>query len=290
MGAREGKRECASLLAPAPSEDRTQPGVEGQALNHLPNVLFQKLKEKGPKQPYTKYSVASPKGCTEFLALSSTECVPTMHPPRPWPLAVPTGAGGGSRFNLLPAPSPQPGESAGEGLGRLSTPVPSPFPFKGWARPFFPSSSCHTSPLSPSPSSTLGSPPSLDHGKVEVPGKRTFKLSFFSSLSVSSLKKKIHIPVPIRGNPSRSLTLTRNQKEKSPHPPHAPLILAEASSSPPHTCIPARTPAVGFLAMACPSGSIWQGQCHDLWSSSKRALWWPPRQQNLPQVLAGPCV
>lgn len=65
---------------------------------------------------------------------------------------------------------------------------------------------------------------------------RAFK-SFFPSLSVSfpeKKKKNIHIPVPICGNPSRSLTLTRNQKEKSPHyPPHASLILADASSSPP---------------------------------------------------------
>ena len=88
-------------------------GLMGWAQNHPPNILFQKVKEKGPEQLYTKYSVASSKGCTEFLALCSTECVPVMcPPPLPWPPALPARAGG-SCFNLLP----QPGESSGEDLG-----------------------------------------------------------------------------------------------------------------------------------------------------------------------------
>lgn len=58
-------------------------GLMGWAQNHPPNIPFRKVKEKGPEQLYTKYSVASSKGCTEFLALCSTECVPVMRPPSP---------------------------------------------------------------------------------------------------------------------------------------------------------------------------------------------------------------
>lgn len=81
-GAREGKRECASLPActPCPGPAKTGHSLwwRGWAQNHPPSILFQKVKEKGPEQPYTKYSVASSKGCTEFLASCSTECVPVL--------------------------------------------------------------------------------------------------------------------------------------------------------------------------------------------------------------------
>lgn len=50
----------------------------------------------------------------------------------------------------------------------------------------------------------------------------------------------------------------------------------------PHTCTHARTPVVGFLEVISPSGSMWRGQCHDLWSPSERALWWPPLPRDLP--------
>lgn len=79
-------------------------GVGGWAQNHPPNTLFQKVKEKGREQTYTKYSVASSKGCTEFLALCSTECVPVMCPPLP---GTPT----------LTSSLPHPGESSRQGLG-----------------------------------------------------------------------------------------------------------------------------------------------------------------------------
>lgn len=83
---REGTRECASVLAqpqPWANRDRHCLGQEPRAQSHLPNGLFQKVKEKGPEQPYTKYSVASSKGCTEFLALRSTECVSLLRVPSP---------------------------------------------------------------------------------------------------------------------------------------------------------------------------------------------------------------
>lgn len=132
VGAREGKRECASLAAPAPSPGPARTGHSlgqvGRAQNHLPNVLFQKVKEKGPEQPYTKYSVASSKGCTEFLALRSTECVPTMCPPLPRPPALPSWVGG-SHCNLLPPPAR--GEFRGR-LGMTFHPLYLPlFPLKG---------------------------------------------------------------------------------------------------------------------------------------------------------------
>lgn len=124
---------------------------------------------------------------------------------------------------------------------------------------------------------------------------RAFKLSFFPSSSVSFPEKKKKKFIfqclsvgsftffDIDQKPKRELT--------SLFPPRTPPTLADASSSPPtHAHTHPRTPVVGFLKMASPSGSVWRGQCHDLWSPSKRALWWPPLPRDLPRVLAGPCV
>lgn len=164
-----------------------------------------------------------------------------MCPPLPWPPAHPPGRG--SRFNLLPLPA------RGECRGRprmTFQPCTSFFPLKGGLGHFAKFYLSYI-PLGPS-SSALGSSPPQPMGrrKFQVRGDevRAFKFFFFHPCLSVSQKKKFHIPVPIRGNPSRSLTLTRNQKENSPRSPHphTPLILADASSSPPHTCIHARTP------------------------------------------------
>lgn len=131
--AREGKRECASLPActPCPGPAKTGHSLRwrGRAQNYPPNILFQKVKEKGPEQPYTKYSVASSKGCTEFLALCSTECVPVVCPPS---LLAPSSPrpGRGSRFNLLPPP-PRGEFKARPGMTFQPFYLPRPFPLKG---------------------------------------------------------------------------------------------------------------------------------------------------------------
>lgn len=147
------------------------------------------MKEKGPEQPYTKYSVASSKGCTEFLVLSSTECVPTMCPPLPWPPAHPPGRG--SRFNLLPLPA------RGECRGRprmTFQPCTSFFPLKGGLGHFAKFYLSYI-PLGPS-SSALGSSPPQPMGrrKFQVRGDevRAFKFFFFHPcLSVSQKKNFI---------------------------------------------------------------------------------------------------
>lgn len=76
---------CWPSPSPGPIETGTAWGRRLRAQSHLPNGLFQKVKEEGPEQPYTKYSVASSKGCTEFLALRSTECVSLLRVPSPQP-------------------------------------------------------------------------------------------------------------------------------------------------------------------------------------------------------------
>lgn len=127
---------CWPSPSPGPIETGTAWGRRPRAQSHLPNGLFQKVKEKGPEQPYTKYSVASSKGCTEFLALRSTECVSLLRVPSPQhPRLSPTGQG--SCFKP-PSQHPQPGESSEEGLG-MDIFVLCSFlsPFEGWARPFF---------------------------------------------------------------------------------------------------------------------------------------------------------
>lgn len=105
-GAREGKRECASLPAPAPSPGPARAGhsleLTGWAQNHPRNILFQKVKEKGPEQPYTKYSVASSKGCTVFSVVLNRMC-PYHVSPLPWLSALPSWAGGLALTSSLPA-------------------------------------------------------------------------------------------------------------------------------------------------------------------------------------------
>lgn len=113
---------------PGPAETGHSLGQRALTQNHPSNVLFQKIKEKGPEQPYTKYSVASSKGCTDFLALCSTECVPIMCPPLPWPPALPTWAGA---LSLALFPSPARGEfrgRPGDDFSPLYLPL---FPLKG---------------------------------------------------------------------------------------------------------------------------------------------------------------
>lgn len=116
----------ASSPSPQPwaSEDGAQPGADGVGPEPPAKCSFPEGEREGPEQPYTKYSVASSKGCTEFLALRSTECVPTMCPPFP---STPNSPhlGRGSRFNLLPSPSQ--GRVQGQAWDDFSALVPPPF-------------------------------------------------------------------------------------------------------------------------------------------------------------------
>lgn len=162
------------LAGPAPALGQWRQGIawgrRPRAQSHLPNGLFQKAKEK-TKQPYTKYSVASPKGCTEFLALCSTECAPSMCTLSPAPSSPRQGRG--SCFN---PPNPQPGESSEEGLGMgFFVPCTSPFPLKGGLGHFLFFIFCQVPTLkspssTPSPSLLWGLPPP-DYGKVVVSSK-----------------------------------------------------------------------------------------------------------------------
>lgn len=196
-------------------ETGTAWGRRPRAQSHLPNGLFQKVKEKGPKQPYTKYSVASSKGCTEFLAFRSTECVSLLRVSSPQPPSSPQ-QGRGSRFNPPPA-TPSLGRVQRKAWERafLSS-VPSFLPLKGGLGHFLPSSSSQKPLLSACHLSALESTSSPVCGRWLVQAKgdmvRASKLSFFPSCLSVSLKKKIIFQCLSVGS-SRSLTLTRNQKD-----------------------------------------------------------------------------
>ena len=125
-------------------------------------------------------------------------------------------------------------------------------------------------------------PLSLVQGKEEVSGKREegegVEVVFFSILVCQFPLKKKKFIFQCLSVGSFTFFDIFDQKPKreltSLFPPCAPLILADASPSPLHpTCTHARTPVVGFLQMASPSGSVWQGQCHGPWSPSEWALW-----------------
>lgn len=150
-----------------------------------------------------------------------------------------------------------------------------------------PSSSSHmfSLPAHPSPHPPLlrNLPLPLVQGKEEVSDKRgegegiQVVVFFHPRLSVS-LKEKKNFIFQCLSVGSFTFFDIFDQKPKreltSLFPPSAPPILADASSSPFHpTCTHARTPVVGFLQMASPSGFVWQGQCHGPWSPSERALW-----------------
>lgn len=195
---------CWPSPSSGPMETGTAWGRRPRAQSHLPNGLFHKVKEKGPEQPYTKYSVASSKGCTEFSALRSTECVSLLRVSSPpSPPALPNRAGG---LALTPPP-------ATPSLGRVQrkawewaflSSAPFFLPLKGGLGHFLPSSSSQK-PLLSSPITFLlwSLPPPQTVGRWSVQAKgdtvRATKLSFFPSCLSVSLKKKNHIPVPIRG-------------------------------------------------------------------------------------------
>lgn len=177
------------------------PGAGGPGPEPPTKWSFLKVKEKGPEQPYTKYSIASSKGCTEFLALRSTECVSLLRVPLQPPSSPQQGRG--VRFKL-PSRHPQPGESSEEGLGAGFF-VPCSFlsPFEGWARPFFaefqlskaPPQPCHLSALESISSPVCGKAVSSSTGGYG----EGIQVVFLPILSVSFPEKKNHIPVPIRG-------------------------------------------------------------------------------------------
>lgn len=179
------------------------------------------MKEKGPEQPYTKYSVASSKGCTEFLALCSTECVPIMCPPLPWPPSSPHLGRGLALTSSLPPARGEFRGRPGDDFHPLFLPF---FPFEGWARPFCQvlALTSPSSPLSPSLLWNLYPPQPMGRWKFQTRGDevRAFKLSFFPSCLSVSLKKKNSYSSAYPWDPSRSLTLTRNQKENSPRSSH----------------------------------------------------------------------
>lgn len=126
-------------------------------------------------------------------------------------------------------------------------------------------------------------PLSLVQGKEEVSGKRGegegIQVVFFSILVCQfPLKKKKKFIFQCLSVGSFTFFDIFDQKPKREltllFPPCAPPILADASPCPLHpTRTHARTPVVGFLQMASPSGSVWQGQCHGPWSPSEWALW-----------------
>lgn len=90
-------------------------------------------------------------------------------------------------------------------------------PFEGWARPFFAEFQLSKAPSSAPVTFLLWSlPPPQPVGRWSVQAKgdevRASKLSFFPSCLSVSLKKKIIFQCLSVGS-SRSLTLTRNQKD-----------------------------------------------------------------------------
>ena len=209
---------CWPSPSSGPMETGTAWGRRPRAQSHLPNGLFHKVKEKGPEQPYTKYSVASSKGCTEFSALRSTECVSLLRVSSPpSPPALPNRAGGRA---LTPPP-------ATPSLGRVQRKawewaffVLCPFlsPFEGWARPFFAEFQLSKAPPElPHHLSALESTSSPDCGKVVGSSKGGYsegnQVVFLPILSVSFPEKKKIIFQCLSVGSSRSLTLTRNQKD-----------------------------------------------------------------------------
>lgn len=121
------------LAGPAPALGQWRQGIawgrRPRAQSHLPNGLFQKARGR-TKQLYTKYSVASPKGCTEFLALCSTECVPSVCSPAPQ--LSRTGQGG----LALISPTPSLGRVQRKAWVWAFCSLYLSSPFEGWARPF----------------------------------------------------------------------------------------------------------------------------------------------------------
>lgn len=151
-------------------------------------------------------------------------CPYHVSPPFPQPPTLPTWAGG---LALTSSPPPARGEFRGRpGMTFQPLYLP-PFPFEEWARLFCEVLALTCPPSTLSPSSALEStPPPQPRGRWKLQARgdevRAFKLSFFPSSSVSfpEKKKKNSYSSAYPWDPSRSLTLTRNQKENSPRSSH----------------------------------------------------------------------
>lgn len=131
--------------------------------------------------------------------------------------------------------------------------------------------------------------------KFQVRGDevRAFKLSFFPSLSVSFPEKKNSYSSAYPWESFTFFDIVQKPKRELTSLPAPPCPSDTGRClflSPTHMHTHTHPRVVGFLEVASPSGSVWRGQCHDLWSPSERALWWPLLPRDLPQVLAGPCV
>lgn len=218
---REGTRECASLLAQPQlwaNGDRYCLGQEAQGPEPPTKWSFPQGKRERTRT--TLHQILSSfiqRMYRVFSVALNRMCVPSTCFLPPQPPSSPQ-QGRGSRFNPSPR-HPQSGESSEEGLG-MGFFVLCPFlsPFEGWARPFFAEFQLSKAPPElPHHLSALESTSSPDCGKVVGSSKGGYsegnQVVFLPILSVSFPEKKKIIFQCLSVGSSRSLTLTRNQKD-----------------------------------------------------------------------------